>query len=82
MLLFLGMPVAAALIAGAIGRWWGLFVPLTLVIFFCVGFYFEWWGNGYDPGDVWPLTGIVIFTMTGAFLGLWGSWVLFPDRLD
>lgn len=82
MWIFLAVPIAAALLTGAIGRWWGLLVPLVVSAIFCWGFYYEWWGNGYDPGDVAPLFAIVLFTMTGAILGLCGSWVLFPDRLD
>jgi hypothetical protein len=51
MWIFLAVPVVAALLTGAIGRLWGLLLPLALSAIFCWGFYYERRGNGYDTSD-------------------------------
>lgn len=79
MWIFLAVPVVAALLAGLIGRWWGTLLPLALAIVFCWGFYYEWWGNGYDTTDNPYLAALVIFTVVGAFFGLGLRWTFLPD---
>ena len=82
MWIFLAVPVLAGLLTGAIGRWWAMMLPLSLAVLFCWGFYYEWWGNGYDTTDNPYLAMLVILTIVGAWAGLLARWVLLPDRFD
>lgn len=79
MWIFLAPPLLAALLTGLIGRWWGTLLPLVLAILFCWGFYYEWWGNGYDTTDNPYLFMLTILTFVGAWLGLFTHWMIQPD---
>lgn len=61
---FIAALMGCALVGVLVGRWWVLYVPLTVVPILYVGTLQGWWG--YGLGDGWPVA--MMFFLTFALV--------------